>query len=152
MSQFLQYDLRDTLSNPSLCPGLGHSFTPDPRTHVIGRGLRRLAGTFYPHMKCLDTSLATPYLSGHLSTLPSDLGKEFCVSSEKMGQEGRSWQKSRPEVIQRQQQPVVAVSPASSCSCLNVSPLLISWLWVVPAPTQTGKLCVTIMLYVHAKA
>lgn len=78
MLQFLQHDTQDALPNASLCPRLGHLFTPDPRTHMVGR---RLALAFYPqevprtHLQ----SHASQYLCGSLI----DLGKEFCVPSEK---------------------------------------------------------------------
>lgn len=60
---------------------------------MIGRGLRRLALTFHPqevpriHLQ----PNASQYLRGSLSTLPTDLGKEFYVPLREEGQERRSF-------------------------------------------------------------
>lgn len=78
-----------------LCPGFRHSSAPHPRTHVIQRGLRRLALTFIftrsvPTQHQLHTS---QYGTGSLGILLPDLGKEFCIPLKKMRQEGRVCQR-----------------------------------------------------------
>lgn len=89
--QFLQYGLRDALSNPSLCPGLRNSF-PSPR--VIQRGLRRLAFIFVFTRSVSTYQLhASQYGTGSLGIFLTDLEKEFCVPLEKMDQKGRGWQR-----------------------------------------------------------
>lgn len=122
--QFLQYGLRDALSNPSFCPELWHSFALHPRTHVIQRELRRFAPSPLSSQEVSRHNISYALLSTELAAWVSSwptLGKNF-VSLWEDGP-GR-W--SLAEVKTRSRSKTAAASGGCEAyffdSCLNVSP------------------------------